>query len=66
MNSIQLRTKGKVKFTNWNIMDTPPIPTEFTDRDEYMVMVTHGLDAEPMHITLDFEVCIVDKKLVVD
>lgn len=53
--SMAIRPTKNVKLTKWNIMDAPPTPTEHGGM-EYFVMVTHGLQAGPMEIILDFEV----------
>lgn len=54
--SMAIRPTKNVKLTKWNIMDAPPTPTEHGDKLEYFVMVTHGLQAGPMEVILDFEV----------
>lgn len=54
--SLQIRPKTGVKLLNWNLLKSVPEPNEFQGVKAYFAMVTHGLEAPPMDIKLDFEV----------
>lgn len=56
LNSLHIRTVGRCELASWSIIEAPPIPTEYNQRQEYFIMMTHGLDAPPMNITMEFNV----------
>lgn len=56
--SLQIRPKPGVKLENWNLLEEVPEPNDFNGQKAYFAMVTHGLDAPPLNITLDFKVCL--------
>lgn len=54
--SLQIRPKKGVDLVKWNLLDEVPEPNEFYGVKAYFVMITHGLDAPPMNVELEFEV----------
>lgn len=60
--SLQIRPKNGVKLINWNLLDNLPEPNEFLNEKAYFAMVTHGVEAPPLQVTLEFEVKIKNNK----
>lgn len=58
--SLQIRPKPDVELKYWDISDKVPEPNEYYGQKAYFVMVTHGLEADPMDVTLRFEVSSVE------
>lgn len=54
--SIQIRPKPGVTLLKWNLLDSVPEPNEFNGKTAYFVMVTHGLEAPPLQVHLEFDV----------
>lgn len=54
--ALYIRPKENVTLYKWNIMKDVPQPNNFHDQKAYFVMITHGLEAPPMNITLDLKV----------
>jgi len=55
LTSFLLRPKPTVQLNRWNILPTIPEPNEFNGENGYFVMITHGVDGEPMNVTLDLK-----------
>lgn len=53
--ALYIRPKENVTLYKWNIMKDVPQPNNFHDQKAYFVMITHGLEAPPMNITLDLK-----------
>lgn len=61
--SIQIRPKPDVKFVKWNILDNVPEPNEFRGVEGYFALVTHGLEAPPLELHMEFEVILHEFKI---
>lgn len=53
---MQIRPKNGVHLVKWNLLDEVPEPNTFYGIKAYFVMVTHGVEAPPMNVELEFEV----------
>lgn len=53
--SLQIRPKPGMTLANWNIMESVPEPNVYLNQKAYFVMITHGLEAPTMNITLNFK-----------
>lgn len=53
--SFLIQPKNGVSLVNWNIIDSVPEPNVYYGKKAYFVMITHGLEAPPMNITLDLK-----------
>lgn len=58
--SIQIRPKPGVTLLKWNLLDFVPEPNEWNGEKAYFAMVTHGLEAPPLQVHLEFDVNIFD------
>lgn len=54
--SLQIRPKEGVKLIHWNLLPSVPPQTTYNKQKSYFVMITNGLEAEPMNITLELMV----------
>lgn len=50
--SLQLQLRPGVELAHWNILHTVPKPNVFQQREQYIVMMTHGLAAETYPVEL--------------
>lgn len=55
LTSLQIRPKDSIQLTKWNLLNTVPQKNYFNNQRAYFVMITHGLEAEPMEISLEFK-----------
>lgn len=55
--SFGIRPKEGVELKSWNILSEIPHANTFNEKKSYLVMITQGLESEPMNITLVFKVC---------
>ncbi|XP_055371692.1 endoplasmic reticulum metallopeptidase 1-like [Condylostylus longicornis] len=53
--SLQIRPKESVKLKSWSFLNSVPNPNIYNKQKAYFVMITHGLEANGMNITIDFE-----------
>lgn len=56
MYSIQIRPRIDVKLLKWNLLDFVPEPNEIYGQKAYYAMVTHGLEAPPLQVHMEFDV----------
>lgn len=56
LTSFLIRPKEAVKLHKWSFTPLIPEPNEWKDKDSYFVMITHGLEGEPLNVTLTFKV----------
>lgn len=54
--SLQIRPSPGVNLSNWSLLDSVPEMNDVNGHKGYFVMVTHGLDASPLNVTLDLDV----------
>lgn len=54
--SLQIRPRPNVKLIKWNLYDFIPEPNVFKKDVGYFVMVTHGLEAPPLQLHMEFAV----------
>lgn len=54
--SLQIRPKTDVKLLKWNLLDFVPEPNELYGQKAYYAMVTHGLEAPPLQVHMEFDV----------
>ncbi|XP_031617647.1 endoplasmic reticulum metallopeptidase 1-like [Contarinia nasturtii] len=53
--SLQIRPKLGVKLLKWNLFDFIPEENEFNGDRGYFAMVTHGLEAPPLELHMEFD-----------
>jgi hypothetical protein len=58
--SFMVRPKSTISLKKWSFTPTIPEPNVWNNQQAYFVMITHGLDAGPMNITMVVESEIVD------
>lgn len=56
MYSLQVRPRAGVNLKKWNLFDFIPEKNEFNGDRGYFAMVTHGLEAPPLQIHMEFDV----------
>lgn len=54
--SLQIRPKPGVKLSKWSLLESVPEMNDVNGHKGYFVMVTHGLEAPPFNVTMEFEV----------
>lgn len=54
--SLQIRPKPGVTLSKWNLLDYVPEMNNVNGHKGYFVMVTHGLEAPPFNVTMEFNV----------
>lgn len=56
MYSLQIRPRPGVNLLKWNLYDFIPEMNEFNGDKGYFAMVTHGLEAPPLQVHMEFNV----------
>lgn len=57
MMSLQIRLKDSVQLKNWTISNRiPPEESIYNKNKAYFVMISHGLETEPLQFSLDLKV----------
>ena len=65
MMSLQIRLKDSVQLKNWSISSSmPPEESTYNKHKAYFVMISHGLDSEPLQFSLDLKVSCVCSYMV--
>lgn len=54
--SIQIRPRPNVQLLKWNLLDFVPEQNDVNGHTGYYAMVTHGLEAPPLELHMEFDV----------